>query len=123
MKYLVIVFGVIIFILLAIIIFVPAQKSSKGQSQPTPITTIKSDKEIAIEKAESLFEEKKGQGLNFDNGPCLSEEIIPDWVVDIAHNPRAEVDNKPENQCQSYRQGKTHHFVELDPEGNLIRAI
>jgi hypothetical protein len=57
-------------------------------------------------------------------GPCLSEGIpgLSDWVVDIAHDPRQAVDDQPANQCQSFRDGETHHFVELTPDGQLIRA-
>jgi hypothetical protein len=81
------------------------------------------DRDTAITKARELFEQKKADGMDFSNGPCLSEEIVPDWCVDVAHNPRQPVDNRPENQCRSYREGRVHHFVELDPEGNLIRAV
>jgi hypothetical protein len=121
MKYLVIGLGIIILVLLVILIFVPSPKPSK--SNTIDQMTTKSDKDLAIEKAKIVYEQKKKEGINFDSGPCLSEEIIPDWAADIAHNPREEIDNKPENQCQSFREGKTHHFVELDPLGNLIRAI
>jgi hypothetical protein len=55
-------------------------------------------------------------------GPCLSNNLIPDWVADIAHNPRQAVDDLPANQCSAYREGQAHHFVELDLDGNLIRA-
>jgi len=82
-----------------------------------------SDRDLAISKARELFEQKKAAGEDFSNGPCLADEIIPDWAVDVAHNPRQPVDNRPENQCSSYREGRVHHFVELDPEGNLIRAV
>lgn len=81
-----------------------------------------SDRDKAIQMAKQLFEQKKAEGVDFSNGPCLSEEIIPDWCVDVAHNPRQAIDNQPQNQCRSYREGRVHHFVELDPQGNLIRA-
>ena len=80
-------------------------------------------REEAIRRATELFQQKKSEGMDFSNGPCLSEEIVPDWCVDVAHNPRQPVDNRPENQCRSYREGRVHHFVELDPEGNVIRAV
>jgi hypothetical protein len=82
-----------------------------------------SDRDLAIQKAKELFEQKRAEEMDFSNGPCLSDEIIPDWCADVAHNPRQPVDNRPENQCRSYREGRVHHFVELDPEGNLIRAV
>jgi hypothetical protein len=82
-----------------------------------------SDRDLAVRKAKELFEQKRAEGMDFSNGPCIAEEIIPDWCADVAHNPRQPVDNRPENQCRSYREGRVHHFVELDPEGNLIRAV
>ena len=78
-------------------------------------------KEAAIEKAKELYTQKKAAGENFGDGPCLGV-IMNDWVADIAHSPRLPIDNRPENQCPEYRAGEVHHFVELDPEGNLIRA-
>ena len=88
---------------------------------PNPVN--ETNREEAVRRAKELFQQKKAEGMDFSNGPCLSEEIIQDWCADVAHNPRQPVDNLPENQCQSYREGKVHHFVELDPEGNLIRAM
>lgn len=83
---------------------------------------LKSEKEQAIEKAKELFRQKQEEGMDMSAGPCLSNEIIPGWVADVAHSPRQPIDNQPENQCQAYREGKAKHFVELDPEGNLIKA-
>ncbi len=84
---------------------------------------MKTEKDRAIEAAKRLYEQKKQEGMDFSQGPCLSEEIIPDWCVDIAHYPRQPVDNQPRNQCASYREGRVHHFVELDTDGNVLRAI
>ncbi|MBI3944401.1 MAG: nicotinate phosphoribosyltransferase [Armatimonadetes bacterium] len=81
-----------------------------------------SDRERAIEKAKELYEQRKAEGMDFSQGPCLADEIIPDWCVDVAHSPRQAVDNEPQNQCRSYREGRVCHFVELDPEGNVLRA-
>lgn len=80
-------------------------------------------REQAIQLAIELYRRKKQQGMDFNDGPCISEEIFPDWCVDIAHDPRLPVDNLPRNQCRSFREGRVHHFVELDPQGNLIRAV
>jgi hypothetical protein len=80
------------------------------------------DRERAIAEAQRVYAEKQAEGLDFSNGPCIAEEVIDDWAADVAHDPRQDVDDQPENQCQSYREGDTHHFVELDPDGNLIRA-
>ncbi len=80
------------------------------------------DKDKAIAAAKFLY---VGQGKrDLSSGPCLSESLpgISDWAVDIAHDPRQAVDDQPANQCQSFRDGQTHHFVELAPDGQLIRA-
>lgn len=80
------------------------------------------ERDIAIAQAKNIFQQKLALGEDFSSGPCLSERVINDWVADIAHNPRIDQDNQPENQCQNYRNGIAHHFVELDLEGNIIRA-
>src|SRR5947199_39878 len=76
----------------------------------------------AINQAHYTYQLQKSQGVNFKNGPCLTNALIPDWVLDIAHNPRIPTDNLGANQCSALLEGKAHHFVELDPDGNLIRA-
>jgi len=82
----------------------------------------KADKDMAIGKAKELWRAKYLGGEDLSAGPCLSNDLIPDWVADIAYNPRQAVDDLPENQCSAFREGKAHHFVELDPEGNVIRT-
>jgi hypothetical protein len=80
------------------------------------------DRDRAIAAARFLY---AGQGeRDLDGGPCLSERLpgMSDWAVDIAHDPRRPVDDQPANQCRSFREGATHHFVELTPDGTLIRA-
>ncbi|MBU4246342.1 MAG: hypothetical protein KKE71_04825 [Nanoarchaeota archaeon] len=62
---------------------------------------------------------------NLSDGPCLLNpaKSATDWVCDIAHNPRLPIDDLPENQCSAYREGKAKHFVELDKNCELIRAV
>ncbi len=62
---------------------------------------------------------------NLSSGPCLLNpvETASDWVCDVAHNPRHAIDDLPENQCGAFREGEAHHFVELDENCGLIRAI
>lgn len=74
-----------------------------------------------ISQAKKNFSEKKLSGVDMSNGPCLSNELVKDWVVDVAHNPREKVDNLAENQCAAFRNGDAHHFIELDINGNFIR--
>lgn len=80
----------------------------------------KNEVDTAINQARLLFKQEKGR--DFSNGPCLSDALLPNWVLDIAHRPRLPIDDLPQNQCPGYLEGKQKHFVELDPEGNLIRA-
>jgi len=60
---------------------------------------------------------------DFSPGPCIGNPLqdFPDWVCDIAHSPRQEVDNQPENQCSAFAQGNAKHFVELTPECKFIK--
>jgi hypothetical protein len=47
---------------------------------------------------------------------------MENWVADVAHDPRQPVDDDPANQCEEFRAGEAEHFVELDPDGNVIRV-
>jgi hypothetical protein len=83
-----------------------------------------SDKNKAVSEAQAAFRQVEGTGQDLGRGPCVAEHLpgLSDWAADIAHDPRQSVDDDSANQCQSYRAGQTHHFVELTTEGNLIRA-
>ena len=76
----------------------------------------------AIAAAKAAYEKARLEGRDLSNGPCIADPLIPNWVADIAHDPRQPVDDEPANQCASYRSGESEHFVELDPDGNVIRA-
>ena len=78
--------------------------------------------DTATAQAKFLYRQRREEGQDFTKGSCLSNALMPDWVADIAHNPRLPVDDLPENQCPAYLEGRADHFVELDPEGNLILA-
>jgi hypothetical protein len=78
-------------------------------------------KEQAIKLAQQAYQEAQARGESLAQGPCLGA-IMPGWVVDIAHKPRQTIDDRPENQCAAYRMGEAGHFVELDPQGNVIRV-
>lgn len=79
------------------------------------------ERERAIAAAHVAYEEAIAEGRDLADGPCLGV-VLENWVADVAHDPREEVDDRPENQCEAYRSGEAEHFVELDPEGELIRA-
>ncbi|MFH1256275.1 MAG: hypothetical protein V1494_03185 [Candidatus Diapherotrites archaeon] len=77
--------------------------------------------ELATQACILLCEQKLAEGMDLTAGPCLSNEIYPDWVCDVAHTPRAAADNNPANQCPEYAKTKSH-FVEVNPNCQLIRA-
>jgi hypothetical protein len=83
-----------------------------------------SGRERAVDEAQAAFREAELSGTDLSTGPCISESLptLPDWVADIAHDPRESVDDEPANQCQRFRSGEAHHFVELAPDGQLIKA-
>ena len=88
----------------------------------SPQVNVPKPEDEALKNALNLYITKKQEGVDFTNGPCLGK-IADDWVLDIAHNPRQPVDNKRENQCADFREGRAHHFIELDPNGNLIDSL
>jgi hypothetical protein len=77
--------------------------------------------EETIALAKRAYERAKARGVDFSRGPCLGV-IKPGWVADVAHDPRQDVDDDPANQCEEYRSGEADHFVELDPDGTVIRV-
>lgn len=82
----------------------------------------KNEIETAINQAKHLYSLRVKSGQDLSTGPCLSDALMPGWVVDIIHSPRVEVDDLVENQCPSYVEGRSLHLVELDTAGNFVRA-
>ncbi len=110
-------FGYISLLIVVLIAAWWSVKSFRGSSKESQVNSTE-----AIAAAKALYLQQKSAQTNFSNGPCLSNEVISNWAVDIAHNPRIPIDNLPQNQCSSYQEGKVKHFVELDPDGNLIKS-
>ena len=82
------------------------------------------NKTQALRRCQELCQQTlASDGQDFDRGPCLSNEIAPDWACDITHQTRQEVDNLSENQCEAYRTGQVSHFVEVDGNCNVIRDL
>lgn len=90
----------------------------KGKYKPG----LDDDIDKAVDKAQKIYRDRKALGMDFETGPCLSNDLLPEWVVDIAHNPRVKADDLAENQCQAFIEGRAKHFVELDLEGEVIRV-
>jgi len=84
--------------------------------------------QVAAQHCVNLCRIAHKEGVNLAPGPCLSDLYstgwdINDWVCDVAHAPRQPVDNLPQNQCSTFREGKAHHFVEVDENCNVIRIV
>jgi hypothetical protein len=82
------------------------------------------ERDRAIAAAQRAYEAAVARGEDLDAGPCIAEELpdLPGWVADVAHDPRTEIDDEADHQCRRYRAGEASHFVELTPDGELIRA-
>lgn len=110
--------------ILAAIIIVAIFASGCTQSEDSqPRTT---DRDITVMACRDACEfDAVESKQDLSSGPCLLNPVenAPDWVCDIAHNPRQSVDDQPGNQCSAFREGKARHFVELDEKCNFIRAI
>jgi hypothetical protein len=78
--------------------------------------------DTAVNQANELYKQKKALGIDFSTGPCLTNDLMANWVVDIVHSPRIAMDDQPQNQCPAYIEGRAKHFIELDPNGNLVRV-
>lgn len=107
---------------LAVIVLVALSVILTKKEESTYKPGISSDEDKAVAQAKLIYERKKEAEVDFSSGPCLTNDLMPGWVLDIAHNPREEIDNLVENQCQAYIEGRANHFVELDLEGNLIKV-
>jgi len=81
------------------------------------------DRKIEAEfKCVQTCRELRAYGTDLSSGPCLSNAVAPGWVCDVAHWPRQTVDDVEENTCPAFGQ-TAQHFVEVDPDCNLIQIV
>ncbi|HLD78685.1 MAG TPA: hypothetical protein VJB16_06680 [archaeon] len=80
--------------------------------------------DVAIAACRTTCAQALAQHRDLSAGPCLLDPVSehPEWVCDVAHDPREAVDNDPANQCASYRSGASKNFVEVAPDCELIRG-
>lgn len=76
----------------------------------------------AISASIKLYRTRLQEKVDLSSGPCLTNDLMPGWVVDIVHSPREAIDDLPQNQCQAFLEGRADHFVELDQNGNIVRV-
>ncbi len=109
--------------LVAVILFSGCIGVKKPTSEDVPfIGSPENPLETPVSACVLLCNEKKDAGVDLSAGPCLSNEIQPNWVCDVAHNPRIPLDNDAANQCPAFNNGTAKHFVEVDTDCNLIRT-
>lgn len=116
--------GILLLILVisGAILSINRKESLYQQTQDTYKPGVVTEVDTAVRQAQLLYQQKKAQGVDFTSGPCLTNDLMPNWVVDIVHVPRTKVDDLPQNQCQAFIEGRAKHFIELDTQGNLIRV-
>ncbi|MBU5537157.1 MAG: hypothetical protein QW818_01815 [Candidatus Aenigmatarchaeota archaeon] len=93
-------------------------------------TPPKIDASLATQECIKLCENALKEGRDLSNGPCLSDNnpswTVENWVCDVAHSPRQQIDNQRENQCnewwESYQKGSPLNFVEVTPSCKFIKT-
>ena len=109
-----------------------ATPSEQGTMQPETEPGDEQPVLLPEELCANACEEAREAGINLEDSPCLLNPIdepsaanaaeLSDWVCDVAHMPRQPVDNIQSNQCSSFKQGKAHHFIEVNPECEVIKV-
>lgn len=99
---------------------IEAEQEQEQIQETMKAAAFEQDRTEQIAYAKNLYDQWKAAGGSFASGPCLANGR--EWAIDVAHNPRQAMDDEPSNQCSSYLNGTAEYFVELDTEGNVLRA-
>lgn len=110
-----------LFLLFLIFVAVTAAVVVSKSHKPVYKKGASASYDTAVSSAITLYNKMVGK-IDLTNGPCLSNDLMPGWVLDIVHSPREKIDDLPQNQCSAYLEGRARHFVELDLNGNLVRV-
>jgi hypothetical protein len=99
-------------------------KDEKGvwikHGMPASIPTYVEEQQEIINCSLGLYDKALEEGINFSS-QCLG--TCGNYAVDIVHVPRIAEDDKVENQCSAYREGKVTGFIELDKERKIVRIV
>lgn len=114
--------GLVLITVIAVALVVASRSRQRTEAVANPAARFESERQQAIEAARQAYSKAKAAGQDLESGPCLGV-VAPNWVADVAHDPRQPVDNLKENQCEQFINREVEHFVELDPSGNLIKAL
>ncbi|MCL5784724.1 MAG: hypothetical protein M1142_05220 [Patescibacteria group bacterium] len=110
-----------LFLLVLVCILLVALEVVTTNKPPDYKKGVSSEADRAGASAVTLYKKRVTEGLDVSKAPCLTNDLMPGWVVDIVHAPRETSDDVPANQCQAFIEGRATHFVELDINGNLVR--
>ncbi|MDO8618863.1 MAG: hypothetical protein Q7R49_02835 [Candidatus Daviesbacteria bacterium] len=110
-------FTVILTIIIIASILIYSQKPTTSVYKPGSSAEL----DTVVNQAKHAYNLRKVAGADLSTGPCLSNDLLPDWVADLVHNPRQAIDDFAQNQCSAYLEGRATHFVELDLSGNVAR--
>lgn len=116
-----VIFFIVVYLLNHNQVVAPSSIPPEATSESQETSPSFAGSEDAFKNALNLYIQRKQEGVDMTNGPCLGK-IADGWVLDIAHKPRISADEKEENQCKDYLDGTAKHFIELDPDGNLLRS-
>lgn len=111
-------FVLVLFVITAVSLIV-VLTSSREQEYRTGVSP---ELDEMVDQAKAVYFKKKEGGADLSEGPCLTNDLAEDWVADLVHSPRVEIDDLPDNQCMRLLEGKATHFVELDLNGNVVRV-
>jgi hypothetical protein len=89
-----------------------------GEPYETPEEVL--EQQEAINCASNLYKEKEAETLSFSS-QCIG--TCEDYAIDIVHVPRNTEDNKLENQCSDFKEGRVSHFIELNKYGEIVRVV
>lgn len=112
-----------LFILTLLVIVITAffvWESNKKDGEYKPGISAINDR--AVNTALMVYESQKKIKKDISDGPCLSNDLMDDWVADLVHEPRILEDDLIENQCAAFIDGTATHFVEVDLKGNIVRV-
>ncbi len=101
----------------AFTIIKPTSSANIFAGSQKKIETVQAD---ALRRAKKLYTDKKTARTDFEQSPCLSENMGDGYALDIVHNPREQIDDQI--VCSEFQQGKVRHIVEMTPDGNILRV-
>ena len=116
------VIGAVVFAIIAIMGIVLVLRSGDSSEVPSAEVITQESLDAIVQYGQVVLTERRNAGDDLSAGPCLdNSEKFDGWVIDIAHDPRVEADDNPDNQCSAYRRGLAKNFIELSEMGDIIQ--